>query len=98
MEITLLSSDDLNLAPDDGAVTVIKVAADHGHFTGFRPGWGERTSDYPTYKNHLARALLDEAAGIVSGLRDAVLSMNMTTPLTFEKRDGKSKGAVAGWS
>lgn len=98
LEITLISADDPQLAPGGGAVLVIRVAAEHSHFTSFRPRWGRRTSEYLGYKTRLAEALIEEAAGVVPGLVDAARVMDVATPLTFEERGGRSEGAVAGWS
>ena len=50
------------------------------------------------YKTRLAGALVQEVSSLVPGLRDAVRTMDVATPLTFEERGGRSEGAVAGWS
>jgi all-trans-retinol 13,14-reductase len=98
LEVTLISADDPSLAPRGGAVLVIRVAADYNHFTRFRPERGKRSPDYLDYKNRLGEALVNEASKLVPGLEDAVLVMDVATPLTFEERGGRSGGAVAGWS
>jgi phytoene dehydrogenase-like protein len=98
LEATLLSADDPLLAPDGRAVLVIRVAVPHRHFARFRPAPRRRSSGYFAYKTSLAAALVKEVAGFVPGLEDAVLYMDVATPLTFEERGGRSEGAVAGWS
>jgi phytoene dehydrogenase-like protein len=98
LEIDLLSADDPQLAPQDKAVLLIRVVADHGHFTAFRPAWGKRTPEYGAYKKRLAQALVKEVELFVPGLVKAVDVMDVATPLTFEERGGRSEGAVAGWS
>jgi phytoene dehydrogenase-like protein len=98
LEATLLSADDPSLALAGGAVLVIRVAAPHRHFVRFRPQWRRRTPEYMEYKTRLAGALVQEVSSLVPGLRDAVRTMDVATPLTFEERGGRSEGAVAGWS
>jgi phytoene dehydrogenase-like protein len=98
LEVTLISADDPTLAPEGGAVLVIRVAADYKHFTRFRPERGKRSPEYLEYKTRLGKALVEEASLLVPGLEDAVRVMDVSTPLTFEERGGRSEGAVAGWS
>lgn len=98
LEATLLSADDPSLAPEGHAVLVIRTAAEHRHFTPFRPGRGRRAPEYLAYKMELAEALVKEVSGFVPGLEEAVAYMDVATPLTFEERGGRSEGAVAGWS
>lgn len=98
MEITLLSADDPSLAPDGGAVLVLRVRADYAHFLPFRPSPGKRKPGYEAYKKSLGMGLVDEASRLIPGLTDSVEVMDVATPLTFEERCGRSEGAVAGWS
>lgn len=98
LEATLLSADDPLLAPPGRAVLVIRVAAPHEHFARMRPRHRRRVPGYFAYKTSLARALIEEMSTLVPGLEDAVLYMDVATPLTFEERGGRSEGAVAGWS
>ncbi len=98
LEATLLSADDPLLAPDGCAVLVIRVAVPHRHFARFRPSPRRRAPGYFAYKTSLAAALVKEVAGFIPGLEEAVLYMDVATPLTFEERGGRSEGAVAGWS
>lgn len=98
LEATLLSADDPLLAPAGCAVLVIRVAVAHRHFARFRPRRKRRLPGYFSYKTSLAHALVKEASRLVPGLEDAVLYMDVATPLTFEERGGRSEGAVAGWS
>jgi phytoene dehydrogenase-like protein len=98
LEIDLLSADDPSLAPRERAVLLIRVSAEHRHFTRFRPAWRKRGPGYIEYKNRLAKALISETSNLAPGLADAVEIMDVATPLTFEERGGRSDGAVAGWS
>ncbi len=98
LEVTLWSREDPSLAPRGGAVIVIRVEADHGHFAKYRPASGQRTPAYLGYKMRLGQALIRKTAGFIPGLEPAVLVMDVATPLTFEERGGRSQGAVAGWS
>ena len=98
LEATLLSADDPALAAGGQAVLVIRVAADHGHFARLRPQRRRRIPGYFAYKTSLADALVKEVSGLAAGLEDAVLYMDVATPLTFEEMGGRSEGAVAGWS
>lgn len=98
LEATLLSADDPLLAPPGRAVLVIRVAVPHRHFARFRPRPGRRLPGYFAYKTSLARALAEEVSGFIPGLEDAVIYVDVATPLTFEERGGRSGGAVAGWS
>jgi len=98
LEATLLSADDPLLAPEGGAVLVIRVAVPHRHFARFRPRPRRRIPGYFAYKTSLAQALVEEVSRFVPGLDGAVAYMDVATPLTFEERGGRSEGAVAGWS
>jgi all-trans-retinol 13,14-reductase len=98
LEATLLSADDPLLAPEGGAVLVIRVTVPYRHFTRFRPQPRRRVPGYFAYKTSLANALVEEVAGFIPGLADAIVYMDVATPLTFEERGGRSEGAVAGWS
>ncbi len=98
IEATLLSADDPALAPVGHAVMVIRTAVPHRHFARFRPQRARRSRGYFRYKLSLAQALVEEVAGFVPGLNEAVVYMDVATPLTFEERGGRSDGAVAGWS
>lgn len=98
MEITLMSADDPSLAPEGGAVMVIRTAAEYAHFSRYRPAWKKRLPAYQDYKTRLGRALVGEAEKVAPGLERAIRVMDVATPLTFEERGGRSGGAVAGWS
>ena len=98
LELSLWTRDDPSLAPEGGAVLIIRTAADYGHFARHRPGWKQRSPTYAGYKMRLGQALVREAETILPGLTDAVQWMDVATPLTFEERGGRSGGAVAGWS
>lgn len=98
LEATLLSADDPLLAPPGRAVLVIRVAAPYRHFARFLPRRRRRLPGYFAYKTSLAQALVGEVSALLPGLEDAVLYMDVATPLTFEERGGRSEGAVAGWS
>ena len=98
LEISLWSKDDRALAPEGKDVIVIRAEADYSHFARYRLGWRQRTPGYPEYKNRLARSLIREAEKLIPGLQDAIVVMDVATPLTFEDQGGRSGGAVAGWS
>jgi phytoene dehydrogenase-like protein len=98
LEISLLSSEDPMLAPPNGSVVVIRTEADHAHFMKYRPTVGRRMASYKAYKTRLAKGLIDETSRLLPGLEQAILVMDVATPLTFEDQGGRSQGAVAGWS
>jgi phytoene dehydrogenase-like protein len=98
LEVCLWSGDDPALAPPGGAALVIRVVAEHAHFTRFRPTPGRRLPYYDGYKNRLAGALVEEVSRLVPGLGDAAVVTDVATPLTFQERGGRFAGAVAGWS
>jgi all-trans-retinol 13,14-reductase len=98
IEVSLWSREDPTLAAEGQAVVVIRTEADYGHFSKYRTGWRKRVPGYLEYKNRLGRALLREAEKLVPGLEEAVLVMDVSTPLTFEDQGGRAGGAVAGWS
>ncbi len=98
LEVSLWSREDPSLAPKGGAVLVIRVEANHGHFAKYQPALGQRAPTYGGYKRRLGEALVRKTAGLIPGLEQAVLVMDVATPLTFEERGGRSQGAVAGWS
>jgi phytoene dehydrogenase-like protein len=98
LEVSLWSLENPQLAPDGGAVIVVRTEADYAHFRQYRPAEGRRTDGYRKYKMRLAEALVREVSNLVPGLEHAVVVMDVATPLTFEERGGRSQGAVAGWS
>ena len=98
MEISLWSKEDELLAPEGGAVVVIRIDAEYSHFVRFRLGWRKRDPGYEAYKVRLGRALVKEAENLLPGLEGSVQVMDVATPLTFQDQGGRSGGAVAGWS
>ena len=98
LEVSLWSREDPMLAPKGGAVIVIRTEAEYTHFAKYRPAHGQRIRAYRGYKMRLGQALVRETANLIPGLENAVLAMDVATPLTFEERGGRSEGAVAGWS
>jgi phytoene dehydrogenase-like protein len=98
LEFSLWSKDDRTLAPEGKDVIVIRTEADYSHFSRYKLGWRQRTPGYGEYKNRLARSLVREAQKVIPGLQDAIVMMDVATPLTFEDQGGRTGGAVAGWS
>jgi phytoene dehydrogenase-like protein len=98
MEVSLWSKGDRTLCPAGTGIIVIRTEAEHSHFTKCRPAWGKRLPTYQDYKIRLGRALVREVENLIPGLENAVLVMDVATPLTFEEQGGRSGGAVAGWS
>ncbi len=98
LEISLWSKDDKSLAPEGKDVIVIRAEADYSHFARYKLGWRKRTPAYLEYKNRLAKSLIREAERVIPGLQDAIVVMDVATPLTFEDQGGRTGGAVAGWS
>lgn len=85
-------------APENGASILLRTEAEYGHFAKYRPVRGRRLSPYLPYKTRLAEAMVGEAGRLLPGLADAAVVMDVSTPLTFEERGGRSAGSVAGWS
>lgn len=98
LEICLWSNDDPGLAPEGGAVMVIRASADYGHFSKFLGEDGQRNPGYADYKRRLANAVVSEVSNLAPGLAGAISVMDVATPLTLEARGGRYGGAVAGWS
>ena len=98
LEVTLWSRDDRMLAPPNGAVIVIRTEAPYFHFSRYRVGFRKRSSEYMNYKTRLGQALVKEVIHLLPGLDEAIVVMDVATPLTFEDQGGRSEGAVAGWS
>jgi phytoene dehydrogenase-like protein len=98
LEVSLLSKHDRMLGPEGTEVIVTRTEAEHSHFTRFRPAWRKRVPEYQDYKMRLGRALIQEIEKFIPGLKEAILFMDVATPLTFEEQGGRSGGAVASWS
>lgn len=98
LEICLWSDDDPGLAPEGGAVLVIRAPAGYGLFSKFLGENGRRNAGYTDYKMRLANAIVSEVSNLAPGLAGAISVMDVATPLTFEARGGRYGGAVAGWS
>jgi phytoene dehydrogenase-like protein len=99
LEVCLWSRDDPGLAPQGRSVMVIRTAADHEHFSRYRPTPGTRLPVYSAYKDLLAGALVREVSrSLVPGLEEAIRVVDIATPLTFEEAGGRFAGSVVGWS
>jgi len=98
LEVSLWSAEDERLAPEGGAVIVIRAAVEFEHFARFSPAPAERDDGYLPYKTRLADALVSEVSNMLPGLGEAVSVMDVATPLTFQEQGGRYAGAVAGWS
>jgi all-trans-retinol 13,14-reductase len=81
-----------------GAALVIRTEAEHLHFSRYRSLAARRIPAYQDYKIRLANVLVREVEHLLPGLENAILVMDVATPLTFEDQGGRSGGAVAGWS
>jgi phytoene dehydrogenase-like protein len=98
LEISLWGRGGNILSPEGGNVVVIRTEAEYSHFARYRSGLRRRVPEYQAYKNSLAHALIHEIDDLIPGIEDAVLVIDVSTPLTFEDQGGRSQGAVAGWS
>jgi phytoene dehydrogenase-like protein len=98
LEISFWNKNDKALGPEGAGVIVIRTEADHSDFVRYRPFWRNRLPIYQDVKNRMGRALVQEAENVIPGLENAILVMDVATPLTFEEQGGRSGGAVAGWS
>jgi len=98
LEVSLWSGEDRMLSPEGGAVIVIRTEANHSHFAKYRSPQERRIPSYRGYKYRLGHRLIGEIAHLIPGVEDAMLVMDVATPLTYEDQGGRSAGAVAGWS
>lgn len=98
LEVSLWERDRERVAAEGRAHIVIRAEAEYGHFAAFHAGWRRRTPRYGEYKTRLAQAVIREVEHLVPGLAQAILVMDVATPLTFADQGGRSGGAVAGWS
>ena len=98
LELSLWSADDPSLAPAGGGVLVVRTEADYNQFSFFSPAPGQRTPEYKVAKEKLARFLIRELEKRLPGLEANIRAVDVATPLTFQDRGGRSRGAVAGWS
>ena len=98
LEVSLWGKDWRLPASEGRAVIVIRTEADYNHFAKYRSGWRQRSPEYQGYKTRLAHTLIQEVENLIPGLANAILVMDVATPLTFEDQGGRSGGAVAGWS
>ena len=98
LEISYWSKKDRALAPEGTGVIIIRTEAEYSTFRKYRPAWGSRFPLYQDVKIRLGKALIREVENVIPGLENAILVMDVATPLTFEEQGGRSEGAVAGWS
>ena len=98
LEVSLWGKDWEMVSLERRAPIVIRAEAEYKHFIKYRSGWKQRSPKYQEYKTLLAHALIDEIEHLIPGLKNAILVMDVATPLTFEDQGGRSGGAVAGWS
>jgi all-trans-retinol 13,14-reductase len=98
LEVSLWGPEDRMLTSERKAVIVIRTEAEHHHFSRYRLVSNGRSPEYQNYKARIGRGLIQELEHLVPGLQDAMLVIDVATPLTFEDQGGRSEGAVAGWS
>jgi len=98
LEVSLWGKDWGMQSSEGKAVIVIRAEADYNHFAKYRSGWRQRSPEYQGYKIRLAHTIIQEVEKLISELSNAILVMDVATPLTFEDQGGRSEGAVAGWS
>jgi all-trans-retinol 13,14-reductase len=98
IEISLWGKDWRLQSSEGKAVIVIRAEADYNHFAKYRSGWRQRFPEYQGYKIRLAHTIIQEVEKLIPELSNAILVMDVATPLTFEDQGGRSEGAVAGWS
>jgi phytoene dehydrogenase-like protein len=98
LEVSLWGREGNTLSPEGGIVIVIRTEAEYSHFARYRSGLRRRVPEYRAYKDSLAHALIHEIDDLIPGIEDAILVIDVSTPLTFEDQGGRSQGAVAGWS
>jgi all-trans-retinol 13,14-reductase len=98
LEVSLWGKDWEMVSSERRAPIVIRAEAEYSHFAKYRLGWRQRSSEYQGHKTRLAQALVREIDHLIPGLEEAILVMDVATPLTFEDQGGRSGGAVAGWS
>jgi hypothetical protein len=98
IEISLWGKDRRLQSSEGKAGIVIRVEADYNHFAKYRSGWRQRSPEYQGYKMRLAHAMIQEVEKLIPELSNAILVMDVATPLTLEDQGGRNGGAVAGWS
>ena len=98
IEVSLWGGNEKITSPEEKAVVVIRVEAEHRHYTRYRSVSTQRIPEYKNYKIRLSQALIHEIESLIPGLEKSILVMDIATPLTFEDQGGRSEGAVAGWS
>ncbi len=98
LEVSLWGKDWERVSSERRAPIVVRAEAEYNHFAKYRWGWRQRSSEYQGHKTRLAQALVREIGHLIPGLEEAILVMDVATPLTFEDQGGRSGGAVAGWS
>ncbi len=98
IEISLWGKNWEMISSEGRAIIVIRTEADYNHFAKYRSGWRQRVPEYQGYKTRLAHTIIQEVERLIPELSDAILVMDVATPLTFEDQGGRSQGAVAGWS
>lgn len=98
LEVSLWGSDDEMIASKGGAIVVIRTEAEYSHFARYRSVSNRRSPEYQGYKTRLAQALIIEIENLIPGIGNAILVMDVATPLSFKDQGGRSGGAVAGWS
>ena len=99
LEVSLWGKDWEMVSSEGRAVIVIRTEADYNHFAKYRSGWRQRSPEYQGYKIRLAHSPDPRRSEqLIPELSNAILVMDVATPLTFEDQGGRSEGAVAGWS
>ncbi len=98
IDISLWGKDWRLQSSEGKAGIVIRAEADYNHFAKYRSGWRQRSPEYQGYKMRLAHTIIQEVEKLIPELSNAILVMDVATPLTFEDQGGRNGGAVAGWS
>ena len=98
IEICLWSQNMPDSAPPGKASLVLRTSFPYEVFSAWRTGEKKRAEGYRSYKETLARKLIQTVENLLPGLSRSVEVMEVATPLTYRDWGNRTQGSVAGWS
>jgi phytoene dehydrogenase-like protein len=87
-----------NYVPEGKASVLLRVNMPYDFFSKWRTGEKKRKRGYKRFKEDLANELIEIMEEPLPGLKDAVETMEIATPLTYRDWGQRYDGSIAGWS
>jgi prolycopene isomerase len=98
IEICFWSEKSDNFVPENKKSILLRVNFSYDLMEKWRTGVKKRKQGYKEYKHELAAKLIKVVEGILPGLSESIIEMEIATPLTYRDWGKRFRGSIAGWS